>query len=124
MNTSDVLLKAEVKEVPLEECRYNYTFPIAVSLVKDSIYETHLCAKNKLKHQDACGGLKDLFRLYFTTTFLLGDSGSGLVFEYNETYFVAGIVSFGLSCFTPVPALYTRVYKYLDWIEEIVWPHL
>lgn len=59
---------------------------------------------------------KNLFKIDF-----LGDSGTGLYLSQNETYFVAGVTSFGVSCNTSLPAFYTRVYKYLDWIENIVW---
>ena len=122
-----MLLKAEVKEVSLEECRYNYTFH-EVPNVKDRIFDTHLCAKNKIRHQDACEGKKIYrnFDIHFLKSVIqhLGDSGSGLVLEQDGTYFVAGIVSFGLSCNTSLPGFYTRVWSYLDWIENIVWPEL
>ena len=39
-------------------------------------------------------------------------------------YDVIGITSFGASCGYAVPAIYTRVYKYVPWIESIVWPNL
>jgi hypothetical protein len=48
-------MKAEVEEVALEECRFNYTFHNVLH-IKDKIAETHLCAKNKKEHQDACEG--------------------------------------------------------------------
>lgn len=35
---------------------------------------------------------------------------------------VHGIVSFGVSCGTELPGIYTRIASYVDWIESIVWP--
>lgn len=34
---------------------------------------------------------------------------------------VVGIVSFGISCNTALPSIYTRVAYYLNWIESHVW---
>lgn len=36
---------------------------------------------------------------------------------------VVGIISFGSICGTTLPAVYTRVAYYLNWIEAIVWPN-
>ncbi|CAH0730892.1 unnamed protein product, partial [Brenthis ino] len=55
-----------------------------------------------------------------------GDSGSPLQIvakENNCIFYIAGITSFGWNCAKAGrPAVYTRVYSYLDWIESIVWP--
>lgn len=50
-----------------------------------------------------------------------GDSGGPLQYKLNDTYYIAGIVSFGVSCGSTFPDVYTRVSSYIDWIEEIVW---
>lgn len=36
---------------------------------------------------------------------------------------VVGVVSFGASCGTELPGVYTRVAFYIEWIESIVWPN-
>ncbi|KAG8234530.1 hypothetical protein J437_LFUL011106 [Ladona fulva] len=54
-----------------------------------------------------------------------GDSGVPLhSFLMNEcTYEVWGVTSSGLRCGDPkIPSLYTRVFEYISWIEDIVWP--
>ncbi|KAJ8686281.1 hypothetical protein QAD02_022075 [Eretmocerus hayati] len=56
-----------------------------------------------------------------------GDSGGPLViYSRNEEcmYDVIGVTSFGKLCGSVAPGVYTKVYKYLTWIENIVWPEL
>lgn len=36
---------------------------------------------------------------------------------------LVGVTSFGRGCGSPVPGVYTRVSRYLDWIESVVWPN-
>uniref|UniRef100_A0A672LB35 trypsin n=1 Tax=Sinocyclocheilus grahami TaxID=75366 RepID=A0A672LB35_SINGR len=48
-----------------------------------------------------------------------GDSGGPLTCERNETHYIYGIVSWGDNCGEKnKPGVYTRVLKYLDWINE------
>ena len=49
-----------------------------------------------------------------------GDSGGPLVTRtINGTYYQAGIVSFGSKhCARGVPAIYTRVSGFVDWIND------
>ncbi|CAK9824499.1 Serine protease snake [Anthophora retusa] len=54
-----------------------------------------------------------------------GDSGGPLVIlnpDYNCMYNVIGVTSFGKLCGSITPGVYTRVYNYISWIENIVWP--
>lgn len=53
-----------------------------------------------------------------------GDGGLPLIYETNEKYVVAGIVSFGFdACGTEnVPSVYTNVYQYATWISSNVTP--
>ncbi|XP_063836138.1 serine protease snake-like isoform X1 [Ostrinia nubilalis] len=55
-----------------------------------------------------------------------GDSGSPLQVPSKENqciFNIVGLTSFGAKCAkTGQPAVYTRVYSYLDWIESVVWP--
>ena len=53
-----------------------------------------------------------------------GDSGGPLQVRANSSmcdFDVVGITSFGLGCAKPdTPAVYTRVSKYVPWIESVV----
>ncbi|XP_037352934.1 hyaluronan-binding protein 2 [Talpa occidentalis] len=48
-----------------------------------------------------------------------GDSGGPLTCEKNGTYYVYGLVSWGLEC-GKVPGVYTQVTKFLNWIETTI----
>lgn len=66
-----------------------------------------MCASNIVIGSDACQG----------------DSG-GPLFLYHRSGVseIVGIVSFGISCGTELPGVYTRIASFVDWIESIVWP--
>ncbi|XP_069907035.1 serine protease 42 [Oryctolagus cuniculus] len=50
-----------------------------------------------------------------------GDSGGALACEFNETWIQVGIVSWIVDCGdTPLPAMYTRVTEYRDWVDTIL----
>ncbi|XP_031842856.1 serine protease snk isoform X2 [Nomia melanderi] len=55
-----------------------------------------------------------------------GDSGGPLqiIHPNNNCLFqLVGVTSFGLGCaFDNMPAVYTKVSHYINWIEDIVWP--
>lgn len=52
-----------------------------------------------------------------------GDSGGPLQkVDDDGVSSIVGITSFGADCGGELPAVYTRVSQYLDWIENIVWP--
>jgi secreted trypsin-like serine protease len=57
---------------------------------------------------------------------LQGDSGGPLqvrVYSPRCDFDVVGIISFGIECAKPdTPAVYTRVSKYVPWIESVVCP--
>lgn len=51
-----------------------------------------------------------------------GDSGGALMIEhpiYYRRHLLVGVSAFGKSCGST--GIYTRVYAYLDWINEIIW---
>ncbi|CAG7730856.1 unnamed protein product, partial [Allacma fusca] len=49
----------------------------------------------------------------------VGDSGGPLVVNQNETYTLAGIVSWGRGCGRPnLPGVYTRMIGLTDWVKE------
>ncbi|XP_017762563.1 PREDICTED: venom protease-like isoform X2 [Eufriesea mexicana] len=50
-----------------------------------------------------------------------GDSGGPLLMITEKGDSIIGITSFGSSCGSDIPGVYTAVYSYLDWIEDHVW---
>lgn len=55
---------------------------------------------------------------------LQGDSGGPLQISHqrDNLYILVGVTSFGKNCGSQIPAVYTRIAYYLDWIESVVWP--
>ncbi|KAL7734684.1 hypothetical protein ACLKA6_010978 [Drosophila palustris] len=49
-----------------------------------------------------------------------GDSGGPLVYKENDTDYLIGITSFGLSmgCEIGFPSIFTRITSYLEWIQQ------
>lgn len=41
----------------------------------------------------------------------------------SKTAKIVGIISYGVSCDTELPVIFTRVAYHLDWIESYVWPN-
>ncbi|XP_054088550.1 serine protease persephone isoform X2 [Zeugodacus cucurbitae] len=100
------LLKANLLYMPMQLCRNIYA-NIYDNRLNRGIVDTQLCAYSP--DRDACAG----------------DSGGPLHIVHDQSannYRVMGIVSFGPKCGFPLPGVYTRVSKYLDFIEGIVWP--
>lgn len=56
-----------------------------------------------------------------------GDSGGPLQLvapvKDEKVTFIVGVTSFGQPCGITegVPGIYTRVFSYLEWIEDVVW---
>lgn len=88
-----------------EECRKSYN---ESSKLPRGIDDSMICAKdtNSTRKSDACQG----------------DSGGPLLMLTESGDTVIGVTSFGSTCGTSDPGVYTAVYSYLDWIEEQVWP--
>ncbi|XP_070501542.1 serine protease persephone-like [Chironomus tepperi] len=106
------MMKAFLRELPLDECRAKY-LPTGLSKIPDNLRITQMCATGATPDGssiDACQG----------------DSGGPL--QIKETvladpfYTIVGVTSFGASCGSSIPGVYTRVSEYLDWIEQVVWP--
>ncbi|XP_060523287.1 serine protease persephone-like isoform X2 [Cylas formicarius] len=52
-----------------------------------------------------------------------GDSGGPLQIQKKDgSYAIVGIVSYGAGCGGKTPGVYTRVSRFLNWIETVVWP--
>jgi len=99
---SNILQYAVIEPVAIDQC--NTTILSNNRITSKIILSTQICAISK---SDACAG----------------DSGSPLQKQAKKGgYDIVGIVSYGVSCGTKIPGIYTRVSAYLEWIERIVWP--
>lgn len=88
------------------ECNKSYK---GFSKLPRGIDESMICMldTNTTRRSDACQG----------------DSGGPLLLLSKVSKTVLGVTSFGQSCSSSTPAVYTSVFHYLDWIEEVVWPN-
>lgn len=90
---SDRLLDVELPEVNNTECTR--------LLHKIRITEDHICAGNSTR--DSCQG----------------DSGGPLITTDSKSWFLAGVVSWGVACAHKVyPGVFTRVWSYAKWISD------
>ncbi|XP_037937116.1 serine protease Hayan-like [Teleopsis dalmanni] len=109
--SSDVLMKAALRIVPLDACNNSIYREGITSRNPNGVIQTQVCAVDPEIKTSSCRG----------------DSGGPLSIVLDPTwrvFRVLGIISAGYSCGTNIPSLYTRVAAYLDFIEDIVWPHL
>ncbi|XP_018562474.1 serine protease persephone-like [Anoplophora glabripennis] len=99
---SNILQKATLVPYPLHKCNISY---FSRTIGSKTIVQTQICAGSN--ESDACWG----------------DSGGPLQIQnIDGTFSVVGIISYGAGCGGKIPGVYTRVSKYLEWIENIVWP--
>ncbi|MGH0120242.1 UNVERIFIED_CONTAM: hypothetical protein FKN15_056567 [Acipenser sinensis] len=92
--TVDYLQRLEVPRIKTQDC-------IAWSnmIITDNMF----CAGYTEGRRDSCKG----------------DSGGPHATKYKNTWFLTGIVSWGKGCVRPgFYGIYTRVSKYLDWLNE------
>ncbi|XP_058444542.1 serine protease persephone-like [Malaya genurostris] len=111
---SSTLMKVNLTTVALDKC--NQTFAENNLLTNNrrlslGLIETQYCAtgiENTVTKQigDTCQG----------------DSGGPLQIVENEKFKLIGVTSFGNGCGSNTPSVYTRVSRYIDWIESVVWP--
>lgn len=93
---SNLLLKGFVHDYSQEDCRRIYKEH------QRELIDGQYCA-NSFDGTDACQG----------------DSGGALNYEYKDgAYYQYGIISYGAGCGSEFPAIYTKVNKYLDWIND------
>lgn len=105
---SSVLLKTQLQTMSLADCKA--TFNAINNSALKSVAMGHYCAYDPNSRNDSCQG----------------DSGGPLQYfkqPNNRIASIVGIVSFGISCGTRMPGIYTRVAYYLNWIESHVWPN-
>lgn len=108
-----ILLKTNVTAMPLRQCNstlLRYNRQANQASLREGLHAGQCCAYDPAARNDACQG----------------DSGGPLQYFPVSSSFatIYGVVSFGISCGTQLPSVYTRVAYYLDWIEPIVWPNL
>lgn len=107
-DSSDVLRKVDLPFVARSECQ--------------RLFNDHLPSygRYQLKSSQICyGGVKDKDTCQ-------GDSGGPLQSNNPDvfcSYTIYGVTSIGIECGQKLPALYTNVVDYLDWIEKNVWPN-
>lgn len=109
---SSTLLKIELKTVPLSDCNatfWNYNNRRNLPEFRNGIDEGQYCAHDPIENKDSCQG----------------DSGGPLqtIRSFSNPVKVVGIVSFGISCGSKLPGIYTRVANYIEWIGSHVWPN-
>ncbi|XP_032644520.1 hepatocyte growth factor activator serine protease [Chelonoidis abingdonii] len=99
-NYSNVLQEALVPIVPDHKCR-------SPEVYGDEVSEYMFCAGYFDSKSDACQG----------------DSGGSLACEKNKISYLYGIISWGDGCGrVNKPGVYTRVTKYVDWINKLISP--
>uniref|UniRef100_A0A3Q2D7J6 MBL associated serine protease 1 n=1 Tax=Cyprinodon variegatus TaxID=28743 RepID=A0A3Q2D7J6_CYPVA len=101
--TSDLLQYVKLPVVPLDECRASYASRSNYYNITDNMF----CAGFFQGGKDTC----------------LGDSGGAFVMEVKRRWAVFGLVSWGgpEDCGSQrVYGVYTRVEKYVDWIQSHV----
>ncbi|XP_065204434.1 venom protease-like [Planococcus citri] len=94
---SNVLQEVQLEIIDAATCTEKYR-----NLTQSVIDNRVLCASKKKK--DSCQG----------------DSGGPLMIPIKSSYYLAGIVSYGLKCADfNYPGIYTRVAQFSDWINSV-----
>lgn len=114
-STSNTLLKANLKTVPLSKCNstvVDYVARMVSSPFKSGLDQSYYCAVDADGVSDTC----DV------------DNGTPLqiVRRYFELSTVVGVISAALPCVQSndhFPGIFTRVAFFIDWIESYVWPN-
>lgn len=106
---SDTMLKVVLEWFSAKECNASLE-PFLNRRISHGVDDrTQICAGSRRQRKDTCQG----------------DSGGPLQIFHPSIecmYSIVGITSFGIGCaHVGLPAVYTRVYAYIDWIERIVW---
>lgn len=113
---SQTLMKVDVDQIASAVCNRSMTSLIRRKIIVKGIIDTQMCAG------DYDHGGRDTCQ---------GDSGGPLQYMVDRVdcinsfplHKVVGVTSFGRDCGRKMTAgVYTRVSKYIEWIENIVWP--
>lgn len=101
---SNVLMETRIPIISEQRCMQAYPFGIDNGM---------MCAGVEQGGRDSCQG----------------DSGGPLVCEFNQTWYVEGVVSWGDGCGDPgLFGVYTKVREFMPWIKNkmstIITPHL
>ncbi|XP_034836881.1 serine protease snake-like isoform X1 [Maniola hyperantus] len=113
---SETLMKVDVDIIDSAVCNRSMRYLIKRKLIAQGITDNQLCAGD-YEH-----GGKDTCQ---------GDSGGPLQVMPDRVdciytfplHKIVGVTSFGRDCGRKMaPGVYTRVSRYIDWIESIVWP--
>ncbi|XP_055529767.1 serine protease persephone-like [Wyeomyia smithii] len=108
------LMKVNVTTVALNKC--NQTF-----------FENNLLTNNRrlalglIETQYCATGFENTESKRIGDT-CQGDSGGPLQIVEDNKFKLVGVTSFGNGCGSNTPSVYTRVARYIDWIESVVWP--
>ena len=111
-DTSNELLKIDLKTAPLSECNkelLEYNAQRNLPSFRNGVDESQYCAHDPVGRKDSCQG----------------DSGGPLqtIRTYSNPGKGVGVVSFGIGCGTGRPGIYTRVAHYIEWIGSHAWPN-
>lgn len=110
VNSSPVLLKANVTTLPRESCNTTIVQSKSGRRGPTELQESQLCALGRNEQNENTGDT------------CVGDSGGPLELADKRRRYIVGVTSSGKLCGSRYPGIYTRVSRYLDWIESIVWP--
>ncbi|XP_011341349.1 serine protease snake isoform X2 [Ooceraea biroi] len=107
---SNELMKVQLNYISEDDCKKSYTDDLGSRQMPQGLISSLLCAGIMEGGKDTCQG----------------DSGGPLQRVLAEPYCmysIVGVTSFGKFCaFKFMPAVYTKVSSYIDWIENTVWP--
>lgn len=109
LKPSQILLKVSLELFDYNECKQMYSSYIGRHFQNGIVKRIQMCVGSKTDQKDTCPG----------------DSGGPLQIYHKSQYCmftVLGITSFGMICGVKnSPGVYTKVYPYVKWIEDVVW---
>lgn len=123
---SSHLMDVDLNIIGHEECARSYEDYVSKRLAKGILEEFQMCAGHQ-EGKDTCPVSFYCFERVMLNFYFQGDSGGPLQivgYERGARYFyVIGVTSFGKTCgYGSSAGVYSRVSKYVSWIENIVWP--